>query len=135
MSYSSTVPAKTAGVDGASDRVQVVDADQEIQALLDALEDPACRAILAETGDASLSASELSAACDLPLSTTYRKLDALTDAALLEERTRIQRSGKHASEYSRRVEDVVVSVGDEVALLVSDREDPDAPAGVGLATR
>lgn len=135
MSHTSTVPARTADVDGASDHVQIVDADHEVQALLDALDDPACRAILVETGDASLSASELSAACDLPLSTTYRKLDALTDAELLEERTRIQRSGKHASEYSRRVEDVVVSVGEEVALLVSDREDPDAPADVGIATR
>jgi len=57
-----------------------------------------------------LSANEVSETCDLPLSTTYRKLDLLTDSGLLEERTRIRRSGKHASEFYRAVEDVLVSL-------------------------
>jgi DNA-binding IclR family transcriptional regulator len=35
----------------------------------------------------ALSAKEISEACELPLSTTYRKLKQLTDAALLDERT------------------------------------------------
>ena len=57
--------------------------------LLAALEDEDCRAILEETDPEALSASELSEACDLPLSTTYRKVDKLTEAGLLEEQIRL----------------------------------------------
>jgi DNA-binding transcriptional ArsR family regulator len=87
--------------------------DDEVQALLDALRDPSCRTVLNATGEASLSASELSETCDLPLSTTYRKLDTLTDVGLLEEHTRICADGKHASEYTCRVETVDVDVSGE----------------------
>jgi predicted DNA-binding ArsR family transcriptional regulator len=83
----------------------------DVQTILDAFDDPACRAVLDATGEGSLSASELSETCDLPLSTTYRKLDTLTGIGLLEERTRLCADGKHASEYTRRVEAVDIDVG------------------------
>lgn len=82
----------------------------EAQALFEVLEDADCRAILGETDSKALSAKELSEACDLPLSSTYRKLDMLTDVGLLEERTRVRQSGKHPSEYIRVVDEVVVSI-------------------------
>ena len=49
--------------------------------------------------------------------------ERLTDASLLSERTRIRRSGKHASEYVRNVEDVCISMADEggLQLVVSHR--------------
>lgn len=98
----------------------------EAEPLLGALKDGDCRAILTATGEDSLSAAELSEACDLPLSTTYRKLGLLTDAGLLDERTRVRRSGKHASEYVRLVEDVLVSVDEaETALYVTWRDEAD----------
>lgn len=81
--------------------------------ILNALEDADCRAILDATCESALTAKEVSTACDVPLSTAYRKLDALVDAGLLVERVRLSRSGKHASEYARAVEDVVVSVSPE----------------------
>lgn len=126
MSQSSTVAADLRPGTAEPDGVRVVENDGEVQALLDALDDADSRAILEETGEEALSAKEVSDVCDLPLSTTYRKLNQLTDANLLTERTRIRRSGKHASEYSRLVEDVVVSVddGDGMKLLVSHRERP-----------
>jgi DNA-binding transcriptional ArsR family regulator len=100
-----------------------VDDDATVQAVLDALQDDDCRAVLGATTDEALSASELSSACDLPLSTTYRKLDALTEAGLLVERTRLCPEGKHASEYLRAVDDVVVSTGADggFELTVSKR--------------
>nr|WP_049890619.1 helix-turn-helix domain-containing protein [Halogeometricum borinquense] len=103
----------------------VVRNEDAVQDLLDAFNDAGCRAILDATSGEALSASEVSEACDLPLSTTYRKLDQLTDAGLLEERTRIRRSGKHASEYARLVEDMVISLDEcgEMELRVSLRED------------
>lgn len=111
-------------------------AEDDAKPLLDALGDGDCRAILDATSDGALSASEVAETCDLALSTTYRKLDLLTDAGLLVERTRIRRSGKHASEYARAVEDVVVSFGPggETELRVTRRDSPlwtDASGGRG----
>ncbi|WP_178917406.1 helix-turn-helix domain-containing protein [Natronomonas gomsonensis] len=110
--------------DRSSQRVRAVDAEPAKQRLLDALDDRGCRAILDATSDEVLSANEVSETCDLPLSTTYRKLDLLTDSGLLEERTRIRRSGKHASEFYRAVEDVLVSLGTHggISLHVIHRE-------------
>lgn len=106
------VPGSTAlagSADAATDRV-VLHADTAVDDLLTALDDPGCRAILGATGEEALSARELSERCDLPLSTTYRKLDRLTDLGLLSERTRVRPSGRHANEYARRVASVQVSL-------------------------
>ena len=100
---------------------QTIVAESAVQELLDALSDTDCRAILDATREEALTANEVSEAHDLPLSTTYRKLGLLTEAGLLEERTRIRQSGKHASEYTRSVDDVVISLGaqGETELRVS----------------
>lgn len=105
------------------DDTTLLEDDDAVEAVLGALEDPDCRAILDETGDSARTASEVADACDLPTSTTYRKLDILTAASLVEERVRIRRSGKHASEYVRAVDDVVVTMGpDGVAVRLSQAE-------------
>lgn len=85
---------------------------EDLQPVLEALNDDDCRSILEEVSDADeyFSASELSDRCEIPLSTTYRKLEMLTDAALLEEKLRIRRSGKHTSEYGQGIDDVRISV-------------------------
>ncbi|WP_435129975.1 helix-turn-helix domain-containing protein [Halobaculum sp. D14] len=104
-------------------RELVLTDDEEVQEVLDVLDDDACRDILDATDDEPLSANEVSDACDLPLSTTYRKLERLTDAGLLDERVRIRRSGRHLSEYVRLLEDVVISLDADgaVELQVSKR--------------
>lgn len=112
-----------------SDSETTVTAPERTDELLGALRDEGCRAILDATSDAALSASELSEARDLPLSTAYRKLDRLTEAGLLEERTRIGTAGKHTSEYVCLVDDVVVSITDGGAeLRVSWSDERTAPA-------
>ncbi len=102
-----------------------VQAKNNIEGLLSALDDADCRAMIAVTSEKALSAKEISDACDLPLSTTYRKLDLLTDTGLVEERTRICRSGKHVNEYNRLVDRVAISLGPhgEMELHVSQCED------------
>jgi DNA-binding transcriptional ArsR family regulator len=92
-----------------SEEVQTIVSEEDIRALLAALDDADCRAILDATSGTALSVNEVSEGCAIPLSTAYRKLDLLADAGLIEERTRVRGSGKHPSEYSRIVEDVVVS--------------------------
>ena len=83
----------------------------QIQAVLDALEDPACRTIV-ETVETPMTASEISDACDIPLSTTYRKLDLLTEATLLEEQTEIREDGHHTTRYVLSVESVELSLSE-----------------------
>lgn len=120
---------------GLSDGPMIIDGADDIQAFLTVLDDANCRAVLEATSDDPLSANELSESCDIPLSTVYRKLDLLTEAGLLREGTRIRRSGKHTSEYSRRLDEVTVSVDVEegFALEVTHRSTTGRYAGA-LAT-
>lgn len=132
MSQSPMVPSSVQFADRQSSTEETVVRDEDaIQDLLDAFNDAGCRAILDATSDEALSTNEISEACDLPLSTAYRKLDQLTDAGLVEERTRIRRSGKHASEYARVVDDVVISIDScgEMELRVSHRPRADRFGG------
>lgn len=112
----------------AEEREQTISDSEAVGEMLGALEDPDCRKILAETSEESLSANELSTACDLPLSTTYRKLDVLTEVGLLDEQIRISTAGKHTSEYERSVDDIEFSVDSEngVELLVTHRGTTDS---------
>lgn len=79
-------------------------------ALLTALQDDDCQAIVEAVEDEALSATELAEICDLPTSTTYRKLDTLTDAALLDDRLRLSSSGSHEREYVAGHVDLTISV-------------------------
>ena len=101
-----------------------VTADTDIEGLLGTLEDPDCRAIIEATSTEALSASELSEECDLPLSTTYRKLDKLTEVDVLEERVRLSRSGQHTSEYRLRIDQIELSVdpGSGITLRISNAD-------------
>ena len=109
-----------------------IEAEQSIQDVLDALDDPDCRAILDATGDEALTAGELSEQCELALSTAYRKVDDLTDAGLLEERTRISKSGSHTSEYARLVEDVHLTLDDCGLSLSLSKRRSQTPAPRGM---
>jgi DNA-binding transcriptional ArsR family regulator len=92
--------------------------------LLRALADEDSRALLRAVEGEALSVNELSEACDLPLSTTYRKVDMLTEAGLLEEQLRLRSSGKHTSEYILDIETVELSLtGGGIDVTVSDRTD------------
>jgi DNA-binding transcriptional ArsR family regulator len=98
----------------AEDRSSVADCG----AILTALEDPDCRALLEATTDEALTAGELTERCDVPRSTTYRKLEQLTEAGLVEERVRLSTDGKHASEYRRTFDDVTISLGESEGLTI-----------------
>lgn len=80
--------------------------------VLDALADDAARRIVTALSEPK-TASELSEECEIPLSTTYRKLEKLTDASLLDESTDIRRDGQHTTRYAVAFEEVAVSVDEE----------------------
>ncbi|OYR90522.1 transcriptional regulator [Halorubrum sp. E3] len=80
-----------------------------VDEVLDALADDAARRIVAALTEPK-TASDISEECDIPLSTTYRKLELLTDASLLAESTDIRRDGQHTTRYSVSFETVTVSI-------------------------
>ncbi|WP_135853583.1 winged helix-turn-helix domain-containing protein [Halorussus salinus] len=90
----------------------------ELQPVLDALDDPDCRRIVRQL-DEPMTASEISSRCDIPTSTTYRKLERLTDASILSEATAIRTDGHHTSEYTLAFEEVSVFLDDERQFEVS----------------
>lgn len=90
----------------------------ETEAVLTALEDPDCRALLEATAEKSLTAGELTERCGIPRSTTYRKVEQLTEAGLLEEQVRLSTDGKHASEYRRTFDDLTVSLCESNGITV-----------------
>ncbi|MFP8956876.1 helix-turn-helix domain-containing protein [Natrialbaceae archaeon A-CW3] len=112
MSQSLMAATTPYGRDGLTNGEITVSGEEHITTVLNALNDGDCRTILEELRNTEeyLSASELSDRCGVPLSTTYRKVELLTDAALVEEQLRIRRSGKHTSEYGHSIDDVKISV-------------------------
>ncbi len=84
----------------------------DLQAVLDALDDPDCRAIVRALGE-PMTADEVAEAADVPLSTTYRKLDLLTEASLLDEGIAVRPDGQHASRYVVAFEEVVIGLSED----------------------
>lgn len=113
--------SKTAGESG----VPIPGCDSDATtAVLDVLSDPSNRAILRLLSGQSLTAAEVAADVDIPLSTVYRKLDRLTDTPLLEPTYRFEtRSGRHPREYTSNV--------DQVTVRMPDRPDEDWTVDVG----
>lgn len=124
MSRSETSTGVGFAAGSGPERLERIDDEGEVQAFLDVVDDADCRTVLEATSDEALSAGELSEACDLPLSTTYRKVELLDDVGALAERTRLRPSGKHTSEYRRALDSVVVSLDQngDTELFVSMRD-------------
>ncbi|ELZ91455.1 ArsR family transcriptional regulator [Haloferax mucosum ATCC BAA-1512] len=95
-------------------------AETEAEQVLEALSDPACRRILTTLRSAAdpMTAQELSSACDVPLSTTYRKLEQLSEASLLEETLQLRADGTHTHQYWTDVDSVTVHLSGEDGLDV-----------------
>ncbi|MGZ0747609.1 MULTISPECIES: helix-turn-helix domain-containing protein [unclassified Haloparvum] len=99
--------------------------------VLDALSDDAATSIIAAL-DEPKTASQVSEECDIPLSTTYRKLDTLAEVDLLEESTEIRRDGQHTTRYTVAFDEITVSVTDDNELVV-EMSRPERPADERLA--
>ena len=91
------------------------DDDYLCEDILSVLGDEPTRTII-ETLSEPMTANELSDACDIPLSTMYRKLDGLTEASLVAESTQIQQGGQHTTRYELDFEEVAVWLSEEHVL-------------------
>ena len=98
----------------------------DLEVVLDALEDGACRDIVKHLEE-PMTANEISDAADVPLSTTYRKLDLLADASLLEERTEIREDGHHTTRYVLDFEAVRIALDGDREFEVGITRPPRTP--------
>lgn len=83
----------------------------DVQTVLDALHDQDCRTIIRHL-DEPMTAQELAKHTDIPQSTAYRKLDKLTEATILDERTEIRSDGHHTTRYVIDIEEVRFTLED-----------------------
>ncbi|PHQ40563.1 transcriptional regulator [Halorubrum persicum] len=94
--------------------------DETLDDTFEALADPDCRAILG-AADTAMTTSELAEACDIALSTAYRKVERLSETPLLVEGVRFDPDGDHAAEYTRGATDATIELGEGgVTLTVDD---------------
>lgn len=103
-----------------------------LQSVLDALEDEDCREII-RTLEEPMTAEEVSEACDIPSSTTYRKLDLLSEADLLAESVDVRSDGHHATCYRTDFQAVILALTEARDLSV-EIERPGEDAADRLAT-
>jgi len=97
--------------------------DADLESVLAALNDDDCREIV-RVLDEPMTAEEISEATDVPLSTTYRKLDRLTEASLLEEGVEIRSDGQHVSRYILVFDEVSISLSESQELDLELSRDP-----------
>ena len=97
-----------------------------LEDVLDALDDEDCRAIVSVLEE-PMTASEIAEESGVPLSTTYRKLELLTEASLLHEGVEVRPDGQHASRYAVSFEDVVISLDDDRTFEVEISHRPRTP--------
>ncbi|MBX0286493.1 helix-turn-helix domain-containing protein [Haloarcula salinisoli] len=98
-----------------------VPADPTLETVVALLDDDHARAILTATSDDALSAKELSERCDISQATVYRRVDRLTDAGLVTERTRPRADGHHDTVYAATLDELTVRLRDGELEFELDR--------------
>lgn len=86
--------------------------DPDLATVVGLLDDEHARAILAATSVEPLSASELASECDASLQTVYRRLERLTAAGLVDDRTRVREDGHHDAVYAATLDRLSIALRD-----------------------
>ncbi|SEP71384.1 helix-turn-helix domain-containing protein [Natrinema salaciae] len=85
--------------------------------VIGALDDEACREIIAILEE-PMTVHDIAEATAHPLSTTYRKLDCLTDAGLVEEAVGVRRGRHQKSRYVANLDRISIRLDDDNELRV-----------------
>lgn len=104
------------------------DESLDVEQVFQTLDDQLCREIITQLEEPQ-TVTEIAESCDIPLSTTYRKVERLQEASLVSQQTEIRQGGHHRARY--RVDFVTIfvllsndqSIDIEVERPVSDPED------------
>lgn len=91
--------------------------DPDPEVIFSTFDDPACREIL-ETIDEPMSASEISDSANIPVSTTYKKLDTLQEASLVTKETQLDPGGHHRAQFITDFDQVLIELDDDRQLSV-----------------
>lgn len=86
--------------------------NSDVRSIAALLEDRYAHAILLYTSRESMSAMELSEACEASPSTIYRRIDRLQEYDLLADQLRLDREGHHYRTYSARLERITIELAD-----------------------
>lgn len=100
-------------------------ADVDLETLVSLLDDEHIRSILIATSETPRSAAELSDRCGVSTSSIYRRLNKLTDADLVGERTRPRADGHHETVYIALLDRFELTVRDGDLSWDVDRRSDD----------
>lgn len=96
-----------------------------LETVLTLLDDDHARAILTATSVEPMSARELSDHCDVSRTTVYRRVERLTAAGLLDERTRPRADGHHDTVYVALLDELSIRLRDGDLEFDLDRRGDD----------
>ncbi|MDQ2052086.1 helix-turn-helix domain-containing protein [Natronolimnohabitans sp. A-GB9] len=89
----------------------------DFEHVIGALDDADCREIIAVLEEPK-TVPDIAEAADLPLSTTYRKLDRLTEAGLVSETVGVRQGRHHKSRYVTTFDRIGIDLDDGRELRV-----------------
>lgn len=95
----------------------------ELETVLDALHDDDCRTIITTLTE-PMTAEEIAEATGIPQSTTYRKLDMLSEAGLVAEGVELRSNGQHVSQYAVTFGEVNIELTEQMAFEVDVSHKP-----------
>lgn len=107
-----TTRHKTTWVIPAKGQIGVTDEADEGE-ILTLLEDQYAQVILQQTRNNAMSAKEISEACDISISTVYRRTERLIECGLLAEQRVTRADGNHCSLYEARVDELTIRLTDD----------------------
>ncbi|AEH35977.1 helix-turn-helix domain-containing protein [Halopiger xanaduensis] len=100
-----------------------VDRAADPDRIIDALDDDACCDILSVLEE-PMTVKEIADEAEVPLSTTYKKVDRLTDTSLVVEEIQLRPGGHHRSQYVARFERLAVEFDENRDLQVEIERSP-----------
>jgi len=101
----------------------------ELERVVAVLDDAGCREIIAVL-ETPKTVTEIAAAADLPLSTTYRKLDQLTEAGLVTETAGVRKGRHQKSRYVLDFDRITIGLDDEGAFRIAVDRTSDRSLGL-----
>lgn len=117
-----------------SSQLKTTDTSPDTPAVCAAIADDGSRRILS-AADTPQTAAELANSCEIPLSSTYRKIDRLTAAGLLAESIHIREDGHRVSRFTRTFESLEFSVEGPELVVKLEAANRDSPGGRDRSVR
>lgn len=97
--------------------------DADLERVVTVLDDAACRKIIS-TLDEPMTANEIATTAELPLSSTYKKLERLLEASLVRETVGIRQGRHRKSRFIADFSEIAIDLDDDQDLqLTIERSD------------